>query len=181
MEAAIPTMVFSGLLDNQIEYTPAPDELMSRLNTSLNRVLERRTFICFSMGELDPETRHFRLSNGGCPYPYLFRAASGEIEEVSLSAFPLGLRPEATYTTMEKTLEEGDMVVFCSDGIIEAGNAVGEIYGFERTADCIRRGGQSKASAQAIIQQLFNEVDAFVGNGIQDDDQTVVVLCCVET
>ena len=176
MQAAIPTMVFSGLLDNQIQYTPAPNELMGHLNTSLHRVLERRTFVCFSMIELDVRGRRLRLANGGCPYPYLFRSETNTIEEISLSAFPLGLRAESTYSVVEMDMDKDDLIVLCSDGLIEAANETGELFGFERTAETIRQAGISGLSAAALVEQLFDAVGAFVGEELQEDDQTMVVI-----
>ncbi len=176
MQAAIPTMLFSGLLGNQIEYTQTPDELMSRLNKSLHRVLERRTFVCLSMGELDPRTRRLRLANGGCPYPYLFRAAANTVEEVSLAAFPLGLRAESAYAMVEVEMDENDLVVFCSDGLIEAADLDGEIFGYERTAETIRQAGIDRVQADVVGQRLFDAVDAFSTVSVQEDDQTMVVI-----
>ena len=176
MKAAIPNMVFSGLLDNQIQYTPGTAELMIRLNASLHRVLDRRTFICFSMIELDHTTRWLRIANGGCPYPYHFRASEKKTEEVCVGSLPLGLRPDSTYPVVDVHLEEFDLMVLCSDGVIEATNELGEQFGYDRTAATIRDAGISKLSAHGLMQRLFDDVAAFVGAEVQEDDQTVVVV-----
>ena len=149
---------------------------MGRLNNSLHRVLERRTFICFSLGELDPIARRMRFANGGCPYPYIYRAAANTVEEVGLVAFPLGLRAESTYAMVEIDLDENDLVVFCSDGLIEAADRDGEIFGFERMAEVIRQAGIERISAERALAHFFAEVDAFSGGQAQEDDQTMVVL-----
>ena len=176
MKAAIPTMVFSGLLDTQVNYSTTPEELMPRLNSSLHRVLEPRTFVCLSLGELDPQRSRLRLSNGGCPYPFLYRASTQQVEEVDLSAFPLGIRAESTYEVEEVELNEGDVVVMCSDGIIEAGNEAGELYGFDRVAEAIRQAGRRQMRSQELIDHLFGDVKQFVQDSEQTDDQTVVVI-----
>ena len=176
MKAAIPTMVFSGLLDTQISYTPTPQELMPRLNNSLHRVLERRTFVCFAMAELGPGAGKLRLSNGGCPYPFVFRAATQRVEEIDLSAFPLGIRAESTYAVAEIELARGDLVVLCSDGIIEASDSSDDLFGFERTAETIRQMGIQNASATQLVDHMFDVVEAFTDAGPQEDDQTMVAI-----
>ena len=149
---------------------------MPKLNTSLCRVLEPRTFVCLSLGELDRSHNTMRISNGGCPYPYIYRSAADSIEEVALSAFPLGLRASSSYDVSEVTLSEGDVVVFCSDGIVEAMSESGELFGFERLAHLILQAGSKSESAECIIDSLFKELDAFSIGHEQDDDQTVVVV-----
>ena len=117
-----------------------------------------------------------RLSNGGCPYPYLFRAAANTVEEVSLAAFPLGLRAESAYAMVEVEMDENDLVVFCSDGLIEAADLDGEIFGYERTAETIRQAGIDRVQADVVGQRLFDAVDAFSTVSVQEDDQTMVVI-----
>ena len=176
MEAAIPTVLFSGMLDNQMEETTSPEALFSRLNRSLFRNLNRRTFVCFTMGELDPARQQLRLVNGGCPYPYHYVAATGQVAEITLDAFPLGLRQEAQYEQIAVDLSPGDRVVFCSDGIIEAGSEGEEIFGFERTQEAIGRAAGEGLPAPGLIDYLLREVDAFCSPVKQHDDQTIVVL-----
>lgn len=186
MQAAVPTMVFSGLLDTEISYSAvtqsdgrvaaAPEQLMGKLNSRLCRILEPRTFVCLSLGELDCVENKMRISNGGCPYPYIYKAKEGSVSEVNLSAFPLGLRTNATYEVSEVALNSGDVVVFCSDGIIEAGSKSGELFGFDRVSDIIHRAGKDNISAEQIIELVFHELDHFSADYEQDDDQTIVVV-----
>ena len=70
----------------------------------------------------------------------------------------------------------GDRVIFCSDGIIEAENSQEEMFGFERTAETIRKGCQDDLSAPQLLDYLINEVKTFTGEASQGDDMTVVVL-----
>ena len=80
------------------------------------------------------------------------------------------------YTTLETTLEPGDYVVFCSDGIIEATNGQEEIFGFEATAETIRAGCVEALIAEALIDRLIGAVKDFAGDEPQGDDMTCVVL-----
>ena len=176
MEAAVPVMMFAGVLRTEMEYAHSVEDLFSRLNRTLNDSLGSRKFICFTLGELDLTKHTLRLSNGGCPYPYHFHAASGEVTEIQVDAYPLGIRREATYQVIELVLGPSDRVVFCSDGIMEAANETGEMFGFEQTLETIRQGCLQDISAETLIDRLLSGVRDFSGTVPQGDDQTVMVL-----
>ena len=93
MEAAIPVVMFNGILESQMEQGSNLEDLFLRLNRSMYRTrMNSRTFVCFSMGEIELETRIMRLANGGCPYPLHFRAGTGQVTELQVEAYPLGVR-----------------------------------------------------------------------------------------
>ena len=128
------------------------------------------------MGEINPSTYTFRLSNGGCPSPYHFQAYTGRITELEVGAYPLGVRPDTQYEVLETQLQPGDRIVFCSDGIIEADNVAGEQFGFECTAETIQKACQEGLSAEATIDRILEAVSEFKGNAPQSDDMTCVVV-----
>ena len=157
-------------LENSIE------NLFASLNKTLCESLDRRTFICFAMGEVNVEDRILRQVNVGCPPLYHFRAATGEVSELKGGGYPLGVRAARTYQAVETQLEPGDRIVFCSDGIIEAANEAVDLFGFEQTAEVIRQGCTEGLSAEALVEHIFDRVQAFAGEAPQGDDMTVVVL-----
>jgi len=67
-------------------------------------------------------------------------------------------------------------VVFCSDGIVEAGNATDEQFGYERTAEAIRKACEEGLSAEATIDRLLQKVATFKGDAPQSDDMACVVV-----
>lgn len=176
MQAAIPVVMFSGVLRSQMELDAPLEELFARLNRTLYEALERRTFVCFVMAELEVDSRILRLCNSGCPYPFHYRAARDEVVELELNAYPLGSRAAEMYESMEVQLEPGDWVVLCSDGFIEVDNGEGEMFGFERLSAALRRGAGEALSAVALIDYIVAEVSAFSVNSRREDDQTIVVL-----
>jgi ligand-binding sensor domain-containing protein len=95
MAAAVPVMMFSGLLKTEIKHAARLEDLFVSLNQTLYESLESRTYVCFVMGELDLANLTLRLSNSGCPYPFHFRAATGEVEELQVDAYPLGGRRDS--------------------------------------------------------------------------------------
>jgi sigma-B regulation protein RsbU (phosphoserine phosphatase) len=176
MEAAIPVVMFCGILQSQLELGSPVEELFDRLNRSLHATLTGPTFICFTLGELELSSRRLRLSNSGCPYPYHYRAATDEVVELRVDAYPLGIRPDTVYPVVEVQLEPGDRVVFCSDGIVEAANGARALFGFERLAEVIEAGCRAGLSAMGLLERVFAAVQGFAEDVPQGDDQTVVVL-----
>jgi len=177
MEAAIPVVMFNGILESQMELGGSLEDLFPRLNRSLYRTrVNSRTFVCFTMGELDPTTRTLCLSNSGCPYPFHYHTATGQVTELQVDAYPLGVRADTVYSTIEMQLEPGDCIIFCSDGIAEAANAQEQIFGFEQTAETIRQACAENLSAEVLIDRLIGTVKDFAGDAPQGDDMTCVVL-----
>ena len=127
------------------------------------------------------QTRTLRLANGGCPYPYHYQAATGEVTELQVFAYLLGVHPENIYPVVEAQLAPGDRIVLCSDGLAETQNEQGTMFGFEQVAATLRQGCAADLSAAALIDQLFTAVQAFAGGVPQEDDMTCVVLRVEET
>ena len=73
-------------------------------------------------------------------------------------------------------MKKGDVVVFCSDGIMEASSQHGQLFGFDRVAEIISEAGAADKSADQIIAAVFSELDEFSKGCEQDDDQTIVVV-----
>ncbi|MBT4499556.1 MAG: SpoIIE family protein phosphatase [Gemmatimonadetes bacterium] len=177
MEAAIPVVMFNGILESQMEQGSNLEDLFLRLNRSMYRTrMNSRTFVCFSMGEIELETRIMRLANGGCPYPLHFRAGTGQVTELQVEAYPLGVREKTNYPIIEVQLEPNDRIVFCSDGAAEAVNRRNELFSFEQMMEIIGEGCRNGLSAGALIDGVIGEVQAFTGEVPQGDDITLVVL-----
>ena len=176
MQAAIPVVMFSGILASQMELDSPEEELFGRLNRSLHHVLERRRYVCFVLGALDLSTRTLRLINSGCPYPFHLCAASGRVEEVRIDAYPLGINLDSAYKARDIQLGAGDLLVLCSDGLVEARSAAGEMFGFERAGGIVERGYEENLEADALLDRFADEVQAFTDGAALEDDMTCIVL-----
>jgi sigma-B regulation protein RsbU (phosphoserine phosphatase) len=185
MEAAIPVVMFSGILKGETRYNNVLDRLFGQLNledlffnlnNTLYESLHSRTFVCFAMAEFNAKNGSLRLSNSGFPYPDHFNAADGSINELSLDAYPLGIRPNTHYQVLETQLASGDYIAFCSDGIIEASDAQDDFFGYERTAETIRRLCTQGPTVTDLVDGIFTAVQDFTGDKPQSDDMTCVVL-----
>jgi sigma-B regulation protein RsbU (phosphoserine phosphatase) len=148
----------------------------SAVLTSINRIMHERQLeeyyctLCYAVFDL--KRRTLTLSNSGLPYPV--RAAGEAIAQIDLPGVPLGSFGSSTYDEVTFDLGANDVFVFCSDGIYEAWNAMGQDFG----ADGIIRAVSENRDkpAKAIVSAIFGAMQAFRGDGEQTDDQTVVVV-----
>ena len=126
--------------------------------------------LCYAF--FDFSRRIVTLSNSGLPYPIHCSATScGQIE---LPGVPLGSFPGVTYDEVSIKLQQGDVFVFCTDGIFETLNEEGTEFGAIRLADVVSR--TRDQSARAIVDAIFDETAAFRGSRPQNDDMTAVAV-----
>ena len=165
------------MLETRMERHSSLEQLFANLNHSVNRTLNSRTFVCFQMAQIHPESRCLHLASAGCPYPFHYRATTGDVAELQPDgAYPLGIRLDSDYRVLEIQLDPGDRVVFCSDGIMEAENAREEIFGFDRTAAAIHEGCKQDLSAEDLLDRIVETVGDFTDDVPATDDRTCVVL-----
>tara|TARA_B100000700_G_scaffold183822_1_gene202707 strand:+ start:300 stop:1310 length:1011 start_codon:yes stop_codon:yes gene_type:complete len=176
MEAAIPVVMFSGILDNHLDEDHAMDSRFTILNRSLCRNLHKRSFVCFSMGEFDIPGRRLRLGNAGCPSPYHFRASAGALSELEHNHLPLGALLDSEYGSYECSFDVGDYFVFFSDGLVEEENASGEFFGYPRMERVLSGLCSEGLPAQGILDGLYSEWETFKGTAPQGDDVTCAVI-----
>lgn len=147
-------------------------ELFARLNELIHRSTDPRHYMTLALLAYDPRTRTGVLTNAGQLAPY--RVSGGKVEALSLPSFPLGLFPGRSFPSRPETFAAGDLVVFFSDGLIEAVDAHDEAFGFERFEAVLRtRGGEG---ASAVREAILEAVLAHSGNRPADDDRTLLIL-----
>ncbi len=87
---------------------------------------------------------------------------------------PLGSFPGVSYDELTLPLHRDDVVVFCTDGIFEAENEVGEDFGAQRLCSVVRE--HRAEPARAIVDAIFDDVADFTGGGAHVDDMTAVAV-----
>ncbi len=158
-------------------YSHSPKEFLCRTNETIARGLEKASFISALYGILDTHEHMLRLSNAGhCPAVVV---QGDEARLIKMKGLALGLDKGALFaqhiSETHITLNQGDVVVFYTDGVIEAVDKHGEQFGYERLMEVTRQSRQSSASE--IKSQIFHAVNAFTNDGgAVKDDLTIVVL-----
>jgi serine phosphatase RsbU (regulator of sigma subunit)/predicted ester cyclase len=149
----------------------SPGEILSRVNEAVLTRIPPNMFITCFCAILDPKSGRLSYANAGHDLPYLWRG--GDCEELRVRGMPLGLMPGMGYEEKETTLEAGEAVLFYSDGLVEAHNTMGEMFGFPRLRALVAEHGEEGSLGDFCLKKLYS----FVGEGWeQEDDITLLTL-----
>ena len=155
----------------------SPKEIIRRINKSLCPIcqyIEEHRFITLFYGVLNPESRMLVYSNAGHNYPLVFQENGIVCQQLESTGLPCGIMEDASYDEKEIKLEAGDIVVFYTDGIIEAVNSQEEEFGEKRLRSIVS--GNPQLDSASLIAHIHDELTRFVGGVPQYDDLTLMVL-----
>jgi serine phosphatase RsbU (regulator of sigma subunit) len=148
-------------------------EILERVNETLVARIPPNMFVTCFYAILDPESCSLSYANAGHDLPYLHRSEGGA-EELRARGMPLGLMPGMSYEEKEIVLGEGDSALFYSDGLVEAHDPKGEMFGFPRLRELVaRHDDEEKLLVDLVMEKLYS----FTGEGWeQEDDITLLTL-----
>jgi serine phosphatase RsbU (regulator of sigma subunit)/anti-sigma regulatory factor (Ser/Thr protein kinase) len=149
----------------------SPGKVLEHVNELLVAEMPEKMFVTCLYLVFDPKTGHVVYANAGHNLPYV-RTADGVVE-FRATGMPLGLMPGIVYEERESVIGPGDNVLLYSDGLVEAHDPSGAMYGFPR----LRADLESKLAGSELIDELLERLHAFTGQGWeQEDDITLVAL-----
>jgi predicted ester cyclase len=150
----------------------SPGEVLAQVNETLFSRVPPNMFVTCFYAILDPDSGSLTYANAGHDLPYLWH--SGNAEELRARGMPLGLMPQMSYEEREMVLDAGDAAFFYSDGLVEAHDPEGEMFGFPRLRALISVHGEE---GRVLGDFLMEELYSFVGEGWeQEDDITLLTL-----
>ena len=146
--------------------------VLRAMNTTLHQrhLEEYYCTLCYAF--FDFTQRVVTLSNSGLSYP--IRCSGGECKEIVLPGVPLGAFPAVAYDEVTLELQTEDIIVFCTDGILEAMNSEGGEFGTRRLCAVVHE--HRDRSAREIVDAIFDAVVMFRGSAAQNDDMTAVAV-----
>ncbi len=148
-----------------------PGEVLAQVNETLVARIPPNMFVTCFYAILDPESATLSYANAGHDLPYLWHG--GDCRELRARGMPLGLMPEMGYEEKEVVLERDDSALFYSDGLVEAHDPKGEMFGFPRLQALVAKYGEERSLGEALLEELYS----FVGEGWeQEDDITLLTL-----
>jgi serine phosphatase RsbU (regulator of sigma subunit)/predicted ester cyclase len=149
----------------------SPGEVLERVNETLLARIPLNMFVTCFYAVLEPKSASLSYANAGHDLPYLWRG--GDAEELRARGMPLGLMAGMSYEEKEIELDYGEGVLFYTDGLVEAHDPKGEMFGFPRLRKLIAEHGEESSLGDFLLEQLYS----FVGEGWeQEDDITHLTL-----
>jgi serine phosphatase RsbU (regulator of sigma subunit) len=150
----------------------SPGEVLAQVNETLVARIPSNMFVTCFYAVLDPESGTLSYANAGHDLPYA--RCRGACEELRARGMPLGLMPQMGYEEMRTVLEVGEAALFYSDGLVEAHDPRGEMFGFPRLQGLVAEHGEDE---RPLGDFLMEELHSFVGEGWeQEDDITLLTL-----
>ncbi|MGH9532328.1 MAG: SpoIIE family protein phosphatase, partial [Terriglobales bacterium] len=144
------------------------------LNEMIYHDTKSKKFLSIFLGLVDTRGRGLHYINAGHVPPLLVRAETGAYEQLEKGGLVVGLFPHAEYERGSVKLKPGDVLVCCTDGILEAENARHEEFGHERLAAAVAHNRHK--SAQAIVEAALAEVQNFSREGEHVDDKVLMIM-----
>ena len=170
--AAIYAALVSGILRSHAPIEPGPAEMLRAVNFSLGERRIEGQFVSLIYAVWDDRNRSLKIANSGLPRPLYCH--DGKIEVIEATGLPLGLFDDAEYDEFTFKAKPGDMFVFFSDGIMDARNKAGDMFGRHRTEAIIA--GCVSVSADCVVKSLFKAVTEHAAGEEAFDDETVVAI-----
>lgn len=171
-------MAITHAISHQIPGIAAPPgKVLAHVNRELclRYTSDPVMFITAFYGIYDPKTKVLTYANAGHPPPLVrnsISSISGSISALEAS-IPLGITPDVSYIDQTHQLRAGDSLCLFTDGITEARQPNGPLYGEVRLAEIIAK---STGDAHAVIDAINKDVNEFVQGAEPNDDRTIMII-----
>jgi serine phosphatase RsbU (regulator of sigma subunit) len=170
--AALVMSTTCGMLRLAAQSYSSPGEMLQRVNEALFPNIPPNMFVTCFYAILDPKSGHLIYANAGHDLPYLWHGG-GECEELRARGMPLGLMPGMSYEQKETILHTGEAALLYSDGLVEAHDPKGEMFGFPRLRSLIAEHTEERSLGEFLLEELYR----FTGESWeQEDDITLLTL-----
>ncbi len=169
--AALVMATCRSMLRGAAQANKTPAAVLAEVNDNLVPQIPPGMFVTCLYAIVDTAAGNVVFANAGHNLPYV-RTSDGVVE-LRATGMPLGLMSQMDYEEKTYRLEHGDVMVLTSDGITEAHNADGEMYGFGRLIGQVAK----KTKNDDLVASLVGDLEKWSGPGAeQEDDITLVVV-----
>jgi sigma-B regulation protein RsbU (phosphoserine phosphatase) len=179
--AALYAALVSGILRSLAPQHLSPAAMLTALNDQLQARKLDSQYVTMLMAVWDDKNQTLQIANAGSVQPLFVSAnadpdadKSASVRTIQAEGFPLGLFPNVEYEEFTLSTRPGDLIVFFSDGIPDAVNAIGDMFGNERLTHLLE--SQNHPSALSTVDSILQAVTDFQSGTDHFDDETIVVL-----
>lgn len=172
--AALVMVITKTLIKNHAQLGMTPEEVFTRVNDILSRDNDACLFITAWMGVLDLTTGVMTCVNAGHNPPFLCRADGSVTCLRSKPCIVLAAMDGVRYTSGTLTLSPGDRLFLYTDGVTEAMDKDGQLYGEERLTNYLT--AHVSDAERDLLHGLRTDMDGFTDGAVQSDDVTMLVL-----
>ena len=156
-----------------VQDADSPVEVLERINRLYIHNIKFTTFVTIFFGKYDPQTRILSYANAGHNSAYLYRMGTKQEIWLRPTGPAIGLMEGFVIRKEDVKLEPGDILMLYTDGITEASNHQGTLWGEDNMAEIIRQ--SPNASAEQLIQKILKAMKDHTGESPLDDDVTLVI------
>jgi len=167
-----------GMLRAEVLNGHTPARILQNLNHVMYADLENSNrFVTLFYSEYDSETGRLSFSNAAHNPPFLWQATTQTIQRLDTMGMLIGLDVDTHYENGQVQLSPGDILIYYTDGFTDASNGAGDRFDEERFTKVFQRACQRYDNPQEILDFLFDQVQAFIGdNRRAEDDMTLIVI-----
>jgi len=167
-----------GMLRAEVLTGLPPDRILHDLNQlAINDLDQSHRFVTLFYSDYDPRTRKLRFANAAHNPPLLWKSSDQKIIKLDAEGFVLGLQKDAEYHCGEIKLNENDLVLYYTDGVIDTSNSLGQRFDEERLIKILIKLCKQSCTSQEILNKIFKKLDDFTGqNRHLEDDASMVIF-----
>ena len=167
-----------GMLRAEVLNRHSPAKILEHLNRVMYADLDNsHRFVTLFYSEYNPKTRTLSYSNAAHHPPLLWRAQTQNIEPLDTQGMLIGLDLDSSYEDAQVVLEVGDIILYYTDGFTDAVNSHGDRFDEENLVRVFQNACQHYQTPEAIVQELFTQVEKFTYPKVRGgDDMTLVVV-----
>ena len=167
-----------GMLRAEVLTGLPPDRILHDLNQlAINDLDQSHRFVTLFYSDYDPRTRKLRFANAAHNPPLLWKSSDQKIIKLDAKGFVLGLQKDAEYHCGEIKLNQNDLVLYYTDGVIDTSNSLGQRFDEERLIKTLSKLCKQSYTSQEILNKIFKKLDDFTGqNRHLEDDASMVIF-----
>lgn len=177
LSAAIGALPVADIFSVMTEKGFQPTEILENINSKLHTLLPVSMFMACSLLKIDYQKMYAEIWNAGMPDIYIRSVKTGDIKQtISSSHIPLGISEkflcDSGWTSIE--LEVSDQIIMFTDGLTDAVNRNGEMFGYDSIEACM----QDSTCVESLFSDIVDSFNRYCGDVVPDDDVTLACIPC---